>query len=136
MDVALIIPQHLHISGFFPKASQGTSYRSLCQISLKFNKEAILPASVHDRATLNLGHIQVVIDEMGQHMVQGAALVRQLKAYADFLRILARGGENLADLAVGIGGLCGVLPGILLCHPEIQSENPWPGGDGCRGGDS
>lgn len=86
-----IIPQNLHIPRLFPQPPQGVFHGTIRQIALKINEKAVFPVPVLNGTTLYLGHIQMIVDKMRQHVVQGTALVgtskQMLTFFASFLNI-------------------------------------------------
>ena len=104
----LIISQYLQINAFFPQAADRVFYRRIRQISFKVDKEAVFPVLPFYRPGFDPGHVQVIIYEMRQQVVQRAALMRQFEADADLLRIFQE------DLLVGDHDESGGIPMIII----------------------
>ena len=46
-----------------------SSHRGIPEIPVKINEKPVLPVPLLDGAALDLVHIQIIVDKMGQHMV-------------------------------------------------------------------
>ena len=88
----------------------------------------VFPVPVRDRAGLDPAHIQVIVNEMGEHIVQAAALVGHLEADADLFRVPAENGLVRHNQETGA-----VLPALvdaLLQHlqsPLLRSQGACDG---------
>ena len=105
--LCLIIAQYLHAAGFFSESPQCVFHRAVRKIAFEINKEAVLPVPLGDRAALDLGHVQIVVDKMGQNVVQGSALMGDFQTQADLVGIFAedllvRHNDETGGVAVGI----------------------------------
>ena len=70
----------------FPHAGKCISHPRRINIPLHIYKKAVFPVPILNGTALNLRHAQIIIDKMGQHMVQRTALMGQFKADADLIR--------------------------------------------------
>ena len=89
VTVELVISQDLHVSGFFPQSSEGIFHGAVSQVAFELDEEAVFPASVLDGAAFNFGHVDIVVNKMAEHVVQGTAFVRQFETDVDLACVLA-----------------------------------------------
>lgn len=61
-------------------------HRRIVNPTLNINEETIFEGLSGNRSGFDPGHIDLIIDKMGQHMVQRTTFVRQNKAQAGPLR--------------------------------------------------
>ena len=110
-DIQIIIVHHRFLSMFshclpcLCRVAVGFSHAY--GIAFEINKEAVLPVPLGDRAALDLGHVQIVVDKMGQNVVQGSALMGDFQTQADLVGIFAedllvRHNDETGGVAVGI----------------------------------
>lgn len=103
--ISLIIsknPQIVHLSG---NTIQRILHTAVTQIPFKVNKETIFPLFLRNRTGFDLCHIQIIIDKMGQCVIQTSTLMWNLKTYTDFSCFF------LINLFFGYDNKpCGILP--------------------------
>ncbi len=85
----LIISENLHAARFLTQTAQCVFDGALRKVPFKINEKAVFPAPLLNRAALDLRHIQIIVDEMGQYMVKRTALVRYLQTNTDLISIRA-----------------------------------------------
>ena len=59
-------------------APQCVFHCAVRKVPLKIDEETILPVPVGNGAALDLGHVQIVVNKMGQNVITGASLSRAI----------------------------------------------------------
>lgn len=93
--------------GLLPEVPAVRFHSAIRKVPLKIDEETILPVPVGNGAALDLSHIQIVVNKMGQNVIQGSALVGNLQAQTDLVGIftedlLVRHNDETGGIAVGI----------------------------------
>ncbi len=123
---ASIISQNPHISGFFPKPPQRVFHRAVREIPVKVNKETVFPVPPLYGSALDSVHIQIIINEMGQHMIEGTALMGNLKTNADFSGVFQKDFLIRHDnKSCGIGA--GLVDALLKHGKSVKPRRVFAG---------
>ena len=80
--IILIIAQNFQIASLCFHAPQCILYRAVPQISLEVHEETVFPGFSRNRPGLDLGHIQIVVNEMRQDVIKASARMGHLEGNA------------------------------------------------------